>query len=121
MAEELRQEIEHRNKTNKGWGKWVVKPECGEMERDTGRSVEALAARLPRMLSDSRRLMTGRAVATVKVREREQASAQGRPLSLGQTKRAAQPAPPSRPIQPSIYPSVHSFRFSVQRNNMETV
>lgn len=92
-------------------GERVVKPERGETGRDAGRSVEALVARLPRMLSDSGRLMTGRAVATVKVRERERASTQGRPLSLGRSKRAAQPAPPSRPIQPSIYPSVHSFRF----------
>lgn len=35
------------------------KPKCGETERDTGRSMEALVARLPRMLSDSGRLMTG--------------------------------------------------------------
>lgn len=35
------------------------KPKCGETERDTGCSVEALVAQLPRMLSDSGWLMTG--------------------------------------------------------------
>lgn len=90
-------------------GEWVVKPECGETERDTGRSVEALVARLPRMLSDSGRLMTGRAVATVKVRERERASAQGRPLSLGRTKPNGPHSPPRPPIHPTIHLSVRPF------------
>lgn len=89
------------------------KPKCGETERDTGRSMEALVARLPRMLSDSGRLMTGsrgrseseRAGATLRT---------GAPLSLGQSTQAAQPAPPaakggaaSHPIHLSIHPSMH--------------
>lgn len=93
------------------------KPKCGETERDTGRSMEALVARLPRMLSDSGRLMTGsrghseseRAGATLQT---------GAPLSLGQSAQAAQPAPPaatggaaSRPIHPSIHLSVHGAGF----------
>ena len=94
-------------------GEKKKEPKCGETERDTGRSMEALVARLPRMLSDSGRLMTGsrghseseRAGATLQT---------GAPLSLGQSTQAAQPAPPAAtgggrrlPSHPSIHSSLH--------------
>lgn len=82
---------------------------CGETERDTGRSVEALVAQLPRMLSDSGRLMTGSRGRSES--ERAGAALQtGAPLSLGPSMQATQPAPPavtggaaSCPINPGCW------------------
>lgn len=83
------------------------KPKCGETERDTGRSVEALVARLPRMLSDSGRLMTDSRGHSES--ERAGAALQaGAPLSLGQSTQAAQPAPPAATGVPPPVPSIHS-------------
>lgn len=79
------------------------KPKCGETERDMGRSKEALVARIPRMLSDSGRLMTG--IRRHGESERAGAALQTTaPLSLGQSKQAARRALPTttRPIHPSI-------------------
>lgn len=86
-------------KWNKRWGNKKEEAEnksqkCGETERDTGCSMEASVAWLPRMLSDSGWVMTGsrghseseRAGATLET---------GAPLSLGQSAQAAQPAPPA--------------------------
>lgn len=108
MVEKIQGEIKHRNETNGG----KKMPKCGETERDTGRSTEAPVARLPRMLSDSGRLMTGsrghseseRAGATLQT---------GAPLSLGQSTQAAQPAPPAGTGDAAFHPSIYPFMVLV--------
>lgn len=87
---------------------------CGETERDAGRSMEALVARLPRMLSDSGRLMTGsrghseseRAGATLQA---------GSPLSLGPVHagRTACPARRDGGRRLLSHPSFHGARVSL--------
>lgn len=82
------------------------KPKCGETERGTGCSTEALVAQIPRMLSDSGHLMTG----IRRHGESEQAVAALQtmvPLSLGQSKQTVWPGlacqqPPIQSIHPSI-------------------
>lgn len=99
------------------------KQECGETERDTVRSVEALVARLPRMLSDSGRLMTGIRLHS----ESERAGATlhtGAPLSLGQSKQAAQPAPPAATgcclsSNPTIHLSIYPIQCLIRLINRQ--
>ncbi len=114
MVEKIQGEIKRRNETNEGGEKM---PKCGETERDTGRSVEAPVARLPSMLSDSGRLMTGSGGHSES--ERAGAALQtGAPLSLGQSTQAAQLCPARRhrgccfPSHPCIHPSIHGTSFS---------
>lgn len=94
----------------------------GVLRRET-----LLRREIPRMHPDSGRLMTGRAAATAKVREREQTSAQGRSLSLGPSKGAAPPCPaPPHPAaerdanQPSIRHSIHSTFTHCELNKQES-
>lgn len=122
MVEKRQGKIKHGNKTNEGEKK-KKKQECGETERDTVRSVEALVARLPRMLSDSGRLMTGIRLHS----ESERAGATlhtGAPLSLGQSKQAAQPAPPAATgcclsSNPTIHLSIYPIQCLIRLINRQ--